>query len=211
MSTHAAAPSDPSRSWRAPHQRVPLGGACAVVSALELLNACAVAQPYQCGRQRAGGGQGGEDAGQSRPGLLCQADQPDLAGQGSARARPPGAQGHRHRHASLQAQLAGRRCGRRARPARASAREPIPPLLPIQISHRACFRLADHCEDDVGKDLRAALEAAQAELARIKKLRRAETLTVMRYAAAKKAGKAARDAFLSMAEDEAAAKMKTEG
>ena len=33
----------------------------------------------------------------------------------------------------------------------------------------------------------------------------------MRYAAAKKAGKAARDAFLSMAEDEAAAKMKTEG
>ena len=88
-----------------------------------------------------------------------------------------------------------------------------PPLCSLQFSQRAAYRFADNCEDDVVKDLRAALGATKAELAaaraeieRVKKARRAETLNVMRYAAAKKAGKAARDAFLSMAEDEAVKK-----
>ena len=63
-----------------------------------------------------------------------------------------------------------------------------PPLCSLQFSQRAAYRLADNCEDDV-KDLRAALGATKAELAaakaeieRVKKARRAETLNVMRYA-----------------------------
>ena len=97
--------------------------------------------------------------------------------------------------------------GARARHVRAHV---SPPLCSLQFSQRAAYRLADNCEDDVVKDLRAALGATKAELAaaraeieRVKKARRAETLNVMRYAAAKKAGKTARDAYLSKGEDEA--------
>ena len=103
-----------------------------------------------------------------------------------------------HDHLALQAQLAGRRRGRRARPARASAREPAPLLSPVLTA--CCVPSRRQLR---GRRRQGPAGAARAEIERVKKARRAETLNVMRYAAAKKAGKTARDAYLSKGGDEA--------